>query len=105
MAKSKIVKNGQLYPGILDFTTNLNIPDVPPSNPASFGHPLKSYLTSHFLIGIHFSYGHCTSSFKLVIKINIVLLHIGLFLFTILLYALLFVLSMLFVFTTYQIVN
>ena len=32
MAKSKIVKNGQVYPGISDFTTNLNIPDVPPSN-------------------------------------------------------------------------
>ena len=28
MAKSKIVKNGQLYAGISDFTTNLNIPDV-----------------------------------------------------------------------------
>ena len=30
MVKSKIVKNG-----ILDFTTNLNIPDVPPLNTAS----------------------------------------------------------------------
>ena len=39
MAKSKIVKNGQLYPGISDFTTNLNIPDVPPSNTVSFGQP------------------------------------------------------------------
>ena len=60
MAKSKIVKNSQLYPGISDFTTNLNIPDIPPSNTASFGHPWKSYLTSHFPIGIHFSYGDCT---------------------------------------------
>ena len=39
MAKSKIVKNGQLHPGISDFRINLNIPDVPLSNTASFGHP------------------------------------------------------------------
>ena len=39
MAKSKIVRNGQLYPGISDFIINLNIPDVPSSNTASFGHP------------------------------------------------------------------
>ena len=39
MAKSKIVKNGQLYPGISVFTTNLNIPDVPPSKTDSFGQP------------------------------------------------------------------
>ena len=25
-----IVKNGKLYPGISNFTTNLNIPDIPP---------------------------------------------------------------------------
>ena len=37
MVKSKIVKNSQLYPGISDFTANINIPDVPPSNTASFG--------------------------------------------------------------------
>ena len=70
MAKSKIVKNGQLYTGILDFTTNLNIPDVPPSNTASFGHPWKSYLTSHFSIGIHVSYGHCTSTHKYSTKVQ-----------------------------------
>ena len=39
MAKSIIIKNGQLYPEISDFTTNLNIPDVPLSNTAPFGHP------------------------------------------------------------------
>ena len=61
MAKSKKVKNGQLYPGISDFTTNLNIPDVPPSNTASFGHLWKSYLASHFSMTIHTFYGQCTS--------------------------------------------
>ena len=61
MAKSKKVKNS---PGISDFTTNLNIPDVLPSNTALFGHPRKSYLTSHFSVGIHISHGHCTSSFN-----------------------------------------
>ena len=35
MAKSKIVKISDY---ISDFITNLNIPDVPPSNTASFGH-------------------------------------------------------------------
>ena len=64
MSKSKIVKNGQLYHGISDFPPNLNIPDVPPSNTASFGHQSKIYLTSHFSIGIHIYYGHCTSYSK-----------------------------------------
>ena len=36
----------------------------PTTNTASFGHPWKSYFTSHFFIGIHFSYGHCTSIFN-----------------------------------------
>ena len=40
------------------------IPDVPPSNTATFGHPWKSYLTSHFSIEIHISYGQCTSNEK-----------------------------------------
>ena len=40
------------------------IPDVPPSNTASFSHPWNSYLTSHFSIHIHTSYGQCTSSNK-----------------------------------------
>ena len=63
---SKIVKNGQLYPGTSDFTTNLNIPNVPPSNTASFDHPWKTYLNSHFSIGIYTSYGYCTSHKNLV---------------------------------------
>ena len=36
--------------------------EVPPSNTASFGHPWKSYLTSHFSIGINTSHGQCTSN-------------------------------------------
>ena len=55
------IKNSQLYPGISNFTTNLNIPDVSPSNTASLGHPWKSYLTPQFSIGIHTSYGQYTS--------------------------------------------
>ena len=50
------------YNGIVKSSQTANyIPDVPPSNTASFGHPWKSYLTSHFSIGIHASYGQCTS--------------------------------------------
>ena len=66
MVKSKVVKNGQLYPRISNFTTNLNIPEVSSSNTASFGHPWKSYLTCHFSIGKQTFYWQCTTFRKLV---------------------------------------
>ena len=52
MVKSKAVKTHQLYPWCLTFKHT----DGPP-----FGHPQNSFLTSHYSIGIHASYGQCTS--------------------------------------------